>query len=447
FEIDSRKKTIFWIFVCICVLLFFSGIGSYTFQNNDHLYRNAIFRDLVTKDWPVLYEVKGFSGHQLNGKITMMTYYMGYFLPSAWIGKHLGFEVGKFALLLWSILGTFLVFLQISRFLKSYSWKTFLLFISWGTLFYLGSIWKFGLEDVIRDKNYLWAGMVLYSESNLGSIYWTFNQSITSWLILLIIIQNLLPKQLLFWYGLCFFLSPFAFVGMSPFVGYAVLNRVNYKKFISYFSLENILSGTSVILLTFLYLQNNKAGQFFRILDHDPRKLLAFYVLSWGVIAAILIVKYWNNRLFWLTLVVLTPLPFFQQGHGIDFPGRLSLPALFILMLLVGKHLLEYKNKLFNGLIICYLIFSFVGHVGLEFGRSLYFTGAEHWGQNSNLGKKLSDSKNPVLHYVGEDMENLRKKPSAIKDLGTLTNPKNDVIWNYMADIETSLFYKTVAKK
>ena len=167
-----------------------------------------------------MYHVKGFPGHFLNGKTTMMTYYLGFYLPSAAVGKLFGFEAAKFALFLWTFIGTVLVIFQIGKYLKRYNYKVLLLFFGWGTLFFIGAIYKFPFKDLYTDSenNYLWAGMILYADSNLGLIYWTFNQSLTGWLIILLLYNNGHQKNAVYLYSLCFFLSPFAFVGLLPFM-------------------------------------------------------------------------------------------------------------------------------------------------------------------------------------------------------------------------------------
>ena len=441
------KKNLLYILVVLVVFMFFSGIGSYTFQNYDHLYRNAIFRDLVQKPWPVMYEIKGFGNHIFEGKTTFMTYYMGYFLPAAFIGKYLGFEAGKAALLIWSILGVCLVFLHIGRYLQRFNFKTLGLFLGWGTLFFVGALYKYPLREILEEKSWLWAGMVLYADSNIGMIYYTFNQGIMAWLILMLLMQNFNPRQIMFWYSLCFFLSPFAFVGMAPFVVYSVFKDYSKAKFLNYFSPENIIGALSVLALTYMYLSNNEAGQFFQMLHHRPKIFIVFLLLSWGIVAILLFPKYKKNALYWLIIAVLLPLPFFQQGYGIDFPGRLSIPALSILMLLVGKTLIETKSVWLKRGLIFYMLISGIGHVLLEPVRSVYFTGIEYWARRGNVVSNFEKSENMILQYMAADMRASLQQPNCIKDLGTLSNPKNEVIWNYMSDTETSRFYKYMAKK
>jgi hypothetical protein len=48
---------------------------------------------------------------------------------------------------------------------------------------------------------------------------------------------------------------------------------------------------------------------------------------------------------------------------------------------------------------------------------------------------------------VGKILKDLEGKDILIKDHKTIVNPNNNVIWNYMADIEGSRFYRWFARK
>src|SRR3990170_6340473 len=99
----------------------FSGIGGYAFQNWDHHWRNAVFHDLIAYDWPVIYSAPE------TGPIKMLVYYVGYWLPAAWIGKWLGWEAANAVLYLWTWLGVALVGLHLIRRLSS--WTSILLLV------------------------------------------------------------------------------------------------------------------------------------------------------------------------------------------------------------------------------------------------------------------------------------------------------------------------------
>ena len=454
----QNRKYIFWSIVIIFFVIFFSGIGHYTFQNTDHLYRGALFADLVRYDWPVLYKVVGFKGHAFDGKTTMMTYYLGYYLPSALIGKLFGLGAGRFALFLWTFLGTILVVFQIGKYLKRFNYKILLLFFGWGTLFFLGALYRYKFLDLFVDSenNFLWAGMILYADSNLGLIYWTFNQSITAWLIILLLFNNGSTKNAIYLYSLCFFLSPFAFLGLLPFMFYYFWKNFNgkfsvFKDWISnvktFISFQNILGAGLIFGLIYLYLDTNQAAKFFQVLSHSPKKFIAFILLSWGIIAMLIVKKNKKNPLFWLIISVLLPLPFFQQGYGIDFPGRLSIPALFLLMLLVGQFLIEEKNLIRKWAVLVYLAISASGHVFFEIGKSILYTSVENISHNTTIDDQLLASKNLELQKVGKILKDIEGKNILIQDHKTVVNPKNNVIWNYMADTESSRFYRWFAKK
>ena len=145
--------------------------------------------------------------------------------------------------------------------------------------------------------------------------------------------------------------------------------------------------------------------------------------------------------------MVLLPLPFFQQGYGIDFPGRLSIPALFFLMLMVGQYIIEEKNKIRKAAVLAYMAISAGGHFFFETGKSIIYTSAENISHHTDLDDKMLLSENTEIKKVGRILKDIEGKNICIQDLGTVVNPKNPVIWNYMADIEGSRFYRWFAKK
>lgn len=447
------RNTFLWVLLTVVFIVFFSGIGSYSYQNFDHQYRNGLFRDLVLNDWPVMYKVEGFEGNPLNGKTTIMTYYLGYYLPAALFGKFFGFEGAKFFLFFWTVLGTIIVLYQTGKFLRSFSYKILLMFFAWGTLFFIGAIIKYPLDKVGEEGYYLWAGMRLYANSNLGSIYWIFNQSLTAWTILLLIFNKINSKNLFFVYSFCLFLSPFNFVGLFPFVLYFMVkeypkfrNKLDFVK--SYISFQNIVGAGSVVLLTYLYLQTNEAGQKFHYIAFPSVKVfVAFMVLSWALVAFILFPKYKDEPLYWICILVLIPLPFFQQGNGMDFPGRVSMPAYFVLMLFAIKFVLEEKRGVLRWVMIGYFVVAGVAHFTFEVGASVYKTAYANLSYRTNLDETLMQSDNEKLREIGKDLRSIKHKDVLNSDLGTILNPKNPVIWNYMANTENSIFYKYLAKK
>ncbi|MDR2567548.1 MAG: hypothetical protein LBC97_16150, partial [Bifidobacteriaceae bacterium] len=64
----------------------FSGIGGISYQHWDHAWRNAIFEMLVAQPWPVVVDSP-------LGDIPL-TYYFGFWLPAALVGKAAGLAAG-----------------------------------------------------------------------------------------------------------------------------------------------------------------------------------------------------------------------------------------------------------------------------------------------------------------------------------------------------------------
>ena len=55
----NKKSILYWsiALIVICVWVYFSGIGGFSYQNDDFWARNAILRDLINYDWPVIYDL------------------------------------------------------------------------------------------------------------------------------------------------------------------------------------------------------------------------------------------------------------------------------------------------------------------------------------------------------------------------------------------------------
>ena len=91
------------------VWCFFAGVGYFYYQSWDYHFRNAVFRDLINYEWPVMYD----KAH------TPMAYYMGFWLIPAMLTKFTGlflgnarqlFLVGNVYLFIYAVMGTVLVF-------------------------------------------------------------------------------------------------------------------------------------------------------------------------------------------------------------------------------------------------------------------------------------------------------------------------------------------------
>jgi hypothetical protein len=125
--------------------------------------------------------------------------------------------------------------------------------------------------------------------------------------------------------------------------------------------------------------------------------------------------------------------------------ARVSIPAMFILMLLVGDYLIKSEKGLRRNSVIAYLIIAGLGH-NLQFIRSVYFTGLQLV-SNTNLVESFSKSNISFVKNIGERLKTVKGKNIIIQnDLVTLSNPNNVLVRNFMGVTNTSVFYKYLVK-
>ena len=124
-QVITRSNIKFWIAVGAVTLIwvYFSGIGSFTYQNGDYWARNPIFRDLSEQSWPVIFDlskeseiVQNICG---NDKVAF-SYYFCWWLPVSLLSKI--FRMSSLArntfLYLWAALGIFEIIYLLCRRLK-----------------------------------------------------------------------------------------------------------------------------------------------------------------------------------------------------------------------------------------------------------------------------------------------------------------------------------------
>lgn len=124
-SLPSVRKNDRWV-IAVSVLgivlwVLFSGIGGFSFQVDDHLWRNEIFRLLVEKDWPVVSEA--------GSEPRFLCYYIGFWMPAALFGKVFGLSAGFLFQSVWAILGVLLIWLKMTERLQKWSLAAVLVFI------------------------------------------------------------------------------------------------------------------------------------------------------------------------------------------------------------------------------------------------------------------------------------------------------------------------------
>lgn len=442
-EFAQHKRKIFWSLALIFVWVFFSGVGGFSFQTEDHHYRNAIFRDLISLEWPIVYQVTDLpADHPLQGKTTLFVYYCGYWLPSAVVGKVAGAGAAHVFLLLWTLLGMSMIFYFLTRIFRQVSFKVALLLVFFGGLSVVG---QFITNPHLEMYYPLWGGKYVYS-SNTWNLFYVFNQIVTPWLIISLLMNELPKKNLFFVYSLCFIQGPFSFMGLMPFVLWRLLKDVDFKnlwkEILFVISLQNTLTALVIVATMYLYYATNQSAGHLNIVPLDLGKYILFIVLEFGLLSVFLFNRYSTTALFYVVLGSLLLIPFFQLGFGRDFVERVSIPAIFILMILTLEYVLQepdgWRKKAVYGILVIGAI------VPIEkIGKSIYST-TVHYVANTPISRPIEER----VPFYASKVAKFKLKEQMISDsIKTVNTHRNEYVSNFMGDIEKSVFYKHLAKK
>ncbi len=387
---NSQDKNILALALIITLgWVILSGIGNVTWQNIDHLWRNAIFKILVDYDWP-----------PVNSEGRGLTYYVGFWLPSALIGKLFGLQAGFIFQILWATIGVYLVYLYICEYFEKISILPFVVFILFSGLDIVGA----HIPDLFTHKFsdipfYMhiesWAGTTIFMYSSTTSqLFWVFNQCIYTWLVLLVILKSRTNKYVVFLMGLLFISSVFGFMGIIPVLLYLLFTR----KYM--FSIQNFICGGVTGILTFLYYLGNNASQTesaeglpgsLDINSSFPIYIYFIFIALEVLVYVALTIKYnIKNPLFYITSIWLVICPLIKFGGSIDFCMRASIPCLLLLTLYVIDALyksLKNSNRLITILIVITLLLG-SSTAFREFSRTILYTylNEEHYfGTESNV--------------------------------------------------------------
>lgn len=353
-----------------------SGIGGFWAQSEDFRYRNAIYRDIVLRDWPVIYPV---TGHAL-------VYYIGYWLVPALLGKLVlfagaeeatAFSIANTALFIWTFFIVMIIFLLIMYTLKVSKGKT--------QLFVIGLFILFSGADVIGSVGYTWKSIDYHFEwwavdyqfsSFTTCLFWVFNQALPAWLCFMCIMNEKNIRNYVFLGMMCLFCAPLPFVGVFIYCLYfGVKKLLEYRKdgiikeFVkSIFSVSNILSVIFIFPIIGTYLLSNvaiKGANALRVNDaaivmegsetasqnapfsHNPLvNYISFVCIEFALLMIFMAWKYRKSAVYYVTFASLLIIPLLKIGGSHDFSMRASIPALVMVFLLLARFLIEEKDVL-----------------------------------------------------------------------------------------------------
>lgn len=372
-DITISGKMLFFLLAIVAFWVWQSGIGGMWAQSEDFTYRNAIFRDIVLRDWPVIYPL---TGHAL-------VYYIGYWLVPALFGKmamFIGFEddicfkVADGALFIWTVLLLLVVFLLVFITLDISNPKKQIFAVLFFILFSGMDVWG-NIGYSLNSINYhleWWAYEYQYS-SFTTCLFWVFNQAIPAWICLLCILNEKSVKNFVFIGMMCLFNAPIPFAGLFVFCicigskqGIVLVKEKKGNLFIKdIVSIPNTLGVILFFPVIATYVLSNAAIQgsgAFRLSEsiadtgevgssteipfsNNPVvNYLSFILIEFGLYLILTAWKYRKSFVYYVTSASLLIIPLLKIGGKKDFAMRASVPALLVVYLLVCKFLLEEKK-------------------------------------------------------------------------------------------------------
>lgn len=357
----NYKKAVI-ILVIISIWVIFAGIGGFTWQNIwDHKFRNAIFMDLVGKQWPVMQDGKA------------LCYYLGFWLPSALVGKILGLQWGYVFQIIWAITGISIAFGIVCQYLKKIRIRNILIFIFYSGLdiflffIFSGLSLEEAFRQIINGRHIELATTCFNSSSNTTLLFWLYNQIVPFWVGMMLVLTQKNSKSIGLIYSMLMLYSPFPLVALAPVMIYWIFRKQedveenniinNILKKIKYVcTFENIVSIILIVIIG-LFIKSNTAVGKISILEFNMENIFKYvcYVFFEFIIYLIFIYKY-NYKDMVLNILIITTfiLPFILMGNSYDFAYRTCIPLAFYIMLLIMKTLqnINIKNKVKIGLVI-----------------------------------------------------------------------------------------------
>lgn len=383
---DNIVKILF-IILMVFIWVYFSGIGKMVFQNQDHGVRNSVFEILVQQDWPIYnYDViienfkEGTTG-------TSLIYYIGFWIPAAVFGKIFGIDAGYGFQAFWAILGIVLIYYFIcARKERLLVWPLAIM-IFFSGLDIIGQYFRgVDLFTLSNDTHLEWWGEPYQYSSMTTQLFWVFNQSIPAWLCTILAFIQKNNKSLVFILACCMLPSTFPFVGLLVLAVYWAFSRkydlssgssrkeraILYAKefFSDTFTLQNIAGGGIIGIFSFLYLNANVSGN--RVMqetlygpsfDNHLIKYLLFILLEVGIYFVVLYKYNKEKSMYYVLLICLLIIPPIKIGAGGDFCMRASIPALFMLMIMVIDALDKAKKSRDLAVVISLSIILCIGAV------------------------------------------------------------------------------------
>lgn len=346
---------VFWMLLC--------GQCGIVFQAADWNGRNAQLQDLVAYSWPIYYS---------DG--SALTYYIGHFLFPALVGKIFGLGAARVALMIYTSLGVYIIWLYLVKITKADSdlkqTLVLLLLVFFGQTENLHTFMSNIFNSLLNINP---QGIVFGFTNNFDSFAYVFNQVTCAFMVLCIFFDDDTKVENFLFLGVPMLLfSPFMLCGIFVVFAAATIKQiVKYKNDLIAFakrllSVQNICAILIIFPFIMLYLSGNifatkPKALGFSLVSYSGRisVYVLFVIFEFLLYSVLLYPKNKKNLYFYVANTILLILPFCSMGKYNDFITRISSVGLFILMIMSAVMIFENINsRKFNKctVILCVLI-------------------------------------------------------------------------------------------
>ena len=349
FGMKMPIKYLIALFMVALITVFISGVGEYVYSMVDHVFRRAIFNDLISYKWPVIYDYST----QYNPRVisvlgktqgtTALVYYTTFWMPSALVGKLFGNAAGNIFLLIWTTLGVWLTLVGTAMFIRRISWAVPIIFVTFSGLDVIPNI----VQSVTHYEGFMavehWLPAFAYM-SNFTQLSNVFNQCVPIWVLTVMLMLSSNVRSTGFIGSLSFAYSPWATIGMIP-LALALAFRKELqpekkpKVILSLLHPAGIIScavmlgifGPYYMVSTSASDESGFAWKFCR----NFGEFLLFWVLLMVIELVPFVIVLWKREkkepLFIASVITLALIPVYKISYFNDFSMRASLPALFVI--------------------------------------------------------------------------------------------------------------------
>jgi hypothetical protein len=435
---------VMWAVLLTGLWVFFSGVGGYAFQNYDFHGRNAILRDLIDFEWPVAYS------EAQRGRVRMLVYYTGYWLPAALAGKLFGWDFANAVLFIWAWLGAALAGLHLGSFLKTSFTKAAFLLIGFSGLDALGTILFTreypALWPPVQHLE-IWAGILQFS-SFTTQLFWVFNQAVPAWLCILLLLNDPRRDAAALAWALCFFFAPLVSIGLLPFALVKGFGQSGIKRgqILQEARFDLLPAAAAIAALSYFYFSSNTAAQDLGWQSLPWVEAARFILFEAGIFWFLLAPLRWRDPNWIIAGLILLFTPFVQISGERDFVMRASIAPLFYLMTWCGAALAAKETpRLIRTALLGTLIIGSLTPL-YEINRSIYRTFEYYFLLDES--QRLQPDAEPAAHLEQGGAPEA-EHPGALlaDDIHTLAFLEDKLSKNYIANVRKSLYYRFLAPR